>query len=65
MIMTVSEIIKESKPLCKGFKFNYLCSILLLTIILIASELAFVTVIETTKVYDNGDVNLMEGKPIF
>ena len=63
--MTVSEIIKESKPLCKGFKFKYLCSILLLTIILVASELAFVTVIETTKVYDNGVVNLMEGKPLF
>ena len=27
--MTVSEIIKESKPLCKEFKFKYLCSILL------------------------------------
>ena len=63
--MTVSEIIKESKPLCKGCKFNYLCSILLLTIILITSELAFVTVIETTKVYDNEVVNLMEGKPLF
>ena len=54
--MTVSEIIKESKPLCKGFKFKYLCSILLLTIILLL-ELAFVTVIETTKIYDNGVVN--------
>ena len=63
--MTVSEIIKESKPLCKGFKFNYLCSIILFTVILVASELAFVTVIETTKIYDNGVVNLMEGKPLF
>lgn len=63
--MTVSEIIKESKALCKGFKFNYLCSIILFTAILVASELAFVTVIETTKIYDNGVVNLMGGKPLF
>lgn len=63
--MTVSELMKESKSLRKGFKFNYLCTLILSLLIIIAYLFAALCVFETTKIYENGVNNSIQGKPYF
>ena len=56
--MTVSELIKDSKSLRKGFKFKYLCTLILSILIAFAYFIAFLCILETTKICEKGLENL-------